>query len=150
MTLDSTDKILDFAIEREEEAAEFYTDLAAKMTRANMKEVFSGFAKEELGHKSKLIAVKNGQKLVLSEKTIAGLGIADHVTEQETKDDLSYQEALMVAMNAEKAAFTLYNNLAESCDDAGLRELFLSLAQEEAKHKLRFEIEYDDYVFEEN
>ena len=31
-----------------------------------------------------------------------------------------------------------------------MRELFLSLAQEEAKHKLRFEIEYDDMILTEN
>ena len=35
-------------------------------------------------------------------------------------------------------------------DDGNLRETFLALAQEEAKHKLRFELEYDDYVLKEN
>jgi rubrerythrin len=35
-------------------------------------------------------------------------------------------------------------------EEMEIREIFLSLAQEEAKHKLRFEIEYDDYVLKEN
>ena len=35
-------------------------------------------------------------------------------------------------------------------DDAGLQETFLGLAQEEAKHKLRFEVEYDEFVLTEN
>ena len=39
MKLDSIDKILDFAIEKEEEAAQFYTDLAAKMDKPHMKKV---------------------------------------------------------------------------------------------------------------
>ena len=34
--------------------------------------------------------------------------------------------------------------------DEDLRGLLLSLAQEEAKHKLRFEIEYDDRILTEN
>ena len=34
--------------------------------------------------------------------------------------------------------------------DPELRKMFLSLAQEEAKHKLRFEIEYDDEIMKEN
>jgi hypothetical protein len=32
--------------------------------------------------------------------------------------------------------------------DPGLQRVFKGLAQEEAKHKLRFEIEYDDHVLE--
>jgi rubrerythrin len=53
-------------------------------------------------------------------------------------------------MNKEKAAFKLYSDLAKIAPNNEIREIFLSLAQEEAKHKLRFEIEYDDYVLKEN
>jgi rubrerythrin len=47
-------------------------------------------------------------------------------------------------MKGEKGAFKLYSDLASTTDDPGLRATLLGLAQEEAKHKLRFEIEYDD------
>jgi rubrerythrin len=47
-------------------------------------------------------------------------------------------------MKQEKAAFRLYTDLAASTDDDAVRDLFLGLAQEEAKHKLRFEVEYDE------
>lgn len=40
--------------------------------------------------------------------------------------------------------------LSESTEDENLRNLFLALAQGEAKHKLRFEIEYDDNILREN
>jgi rubrerythrin len=53
-------------------------------------------------------------------------------------------------MKAEKAAYTLYNSLAEATDNGELKKLFLMLAQEEAKHKLRFEVEYDEVVLAEN
>lgn len=53
-------------------------------------------------------------------------------------------------MNKEKASFRLYTNLSERAPNAELKNLFLMLAQEEAKHKLRFEIEYDEYVLKEN
>jgi rubrerythrin len=53
-------------------------------------------------------------------------------------------------MKAEKAAYKLYNDLASATDDAGLRETLLSLAQEEAKHKLRFELEYDEQILKDN
>ena len=150
MKLDSVEKILDFAIEKEQEAADFYTDLAAKMERPAMKDVFIGFSKEEMGHKAKLQGVKAGKKLVLATGKIADLKIGDHLTHQEPTGKLDYQQALIIAMKAEKAAYTLYTSLSDATDDASLKELFGSLAQEEAKHKLRFEVEYDDVILTQN
>jgi rubrerythrin len=149
--LDSTDKILDFAIQKEEEAAEFYRGLAAKMAHQPMQQVFNGYAQEEMGHKAKLQAVKQGHKLTLSAKNILDLKLGDFLVEPETiGSDLSYQEALIIAMKAEKAALTLYNNLAGAAGTPELKALFEMLAQEEAKHKLRFEVEYDEVILSEN
>jgi rubrerythrin len=53
-------------------------------------------------------------------------------------------------MKKEKAAFKLYTDLATSVSDENLRSVFKMLAQEEAKHKLRFEIEYDENILSEN
>ncbi|MCP4711824.1 MAG: rubrerythrin, partial [Planctomycetes bacterium] len=53
-------------------------------------------------------------------------------------------------MKAEKAAYKLYSNLATAVDDPALKETLLGLAQEEAKHKSRFEIEYDDNILKDN
>ena len=62
--------------------------------------------------------------------------------------DMSYRDALIVAMKKEKAAFRLYSDLAASAPDEALKKTFLGLAQEEAKHKLRFEVEFDDLLTE--
>ncbi len=150
MKLDSVDKILDYAIEKEEDAFQFYTDLAAKMDRPHMKQVFEQFAIEEKGHKTKLQAVKEGKLLVSAEKKVMDLKIGDNLVEVDLDANLDYQQALMLAMKAEKSAYKLYNDLANSTDDDNLKATLLNLAQEEAKHKLRFEIEYDDYVLKEN
>jgi rubrerythrin len=72
--------------------------------------------------------------------------MTDYLVEPESDSDLGYQEALILAMKREKAAFRLYSDLAEQSTDPELKAILLSLAQEEAKHKLRFEIEYDDVV----
>ncbi len=150
MDFKSVDEILDFAIEKEQQAADFYTSLSGKVEFKNVKEVFESFAKEEMGHKAKLQAVKGGKPLLSSESQILDLKIGDNLTEIELNDALTYQEALIVAMKAEKAAYRLYNQLAQGTSDAGLKGLFLGLAQEEAKHKLRFEVEYDDNILTEN
>ncbi|MDH4157631.1 MAG: ferritin family protein [candidate division Zixibacteria bacterium] len=150
MDLGSADKILDFAIRKEEDAAKLYTDLAARMDRPYMKKTFEGFAREELGHKAKLVSVREGRKLVLSDEKVQDLKISDHLVDVRPSAELDYQQALILAMKEEKAAYKLYSDLAEAADDTGLKELFLALAQEEAKHKLRFEIEYDEQILSEN
>ena len=150
MTLKSTDEILDFAIKNEEDAAKFYTELAGKMDKPAMKAVFLGFAKEEQGHKAKLVGVKEGKQLEPVKTKILDLKIGDYLVDEEPKGDLDYQGALILAMKQEKAAFKLYTDLANTTEDASVKNLFLALAQEEAKHKLRFEIEYDDNILRDN
>ncbi len=150
MKLKSVEEILNFAIEKEQDAADFYNSLAAKMNRKGMKDVFAGFAREEMGHKAKLLAVKDGRLMLSAEKKVADLKIGDHLADIELTTNVGYQEALILAMKAEKAAFKLYSDLAAATDNADLRELLLSLAHEEAKHKLRFEVEYDEVILTEN
>jgi len=147
----SMDEILDFAIEREIEANKFYMELAERMGRPEMRKVFEDFAKEELGHKAKLEAVKQGAFIISSgQKEVPSLGIADYVVDVPPKPDMSYADSLVVAMKKEKAAYRLYLDLAAVAETEELTNLFLSLANEEAKHKLRFEIEYDDVVLKED
>lgn len=147
--LDSVDEILDFAIKEEEEAFDFYNDLAGKMKKPGMKELFEGFALEEKSHKAKLLAVKDGKLLMPSADKVADLKIADYLVDVTASDDVDYQQALIIAMKKEKAAFRMYTDLAAAAEQ-GLANTFLALAQEEAKHKLRLEIEYDDEVLAEN
>jgi rubrerythrin len=144
------DDVLDFAIEREQEAHDFYMDLAGKMEVPAMKKVFVGFATEELGHKKKLELAREGKFELGESKKVDDLKIADYVVDVEPKDDMDYQDALVLAMKKEKAAFKLYMDLSNMALDPQMIELFINMAQEEAKHKLRFELEYDENVLQWN
>ena len=143
-TWSSVEEILDFAIREEESAEKFYTRLAEQVNNVAMRYVFEDFAREEKGHKKKLLAVKAGKSLALVGQTVQDLKIADYLVDIEPSPDMTYIDALIVAMKKEKAAFKLYIDLAAATEDEKIKLLFLELAQEEAKHKLRFEIEYDD------
>jgi len=149
MALDTVDKILDFAIRNEEHAARFYTNLAHRAGLEAMKDVFLGFAEEEKGHKAKLLEIKDGKRMSPAEQRVLDLGIADYLEEIDAFSELDYQKALILAIKAEKAAFKVYEGLAAATDDPALKATLLGLAQEEAKHKLRFEIEYDDEFLKE-
>ena len=146
----SADDILDFAVEREEESYQFYMNLAKSSKRPGMKPLFEQFAKEEHGHKAKILDIKKGKLMAAVPKKIADLKMADYLVDVKPGKDLDYQQALILAMKKEKMAFKLYTDLAERAPAETLKNLFLSLAQEEARHKLRFELEYDDMVMTEN
>ena len=140
----SVDQILDFAISEEVKAAEFYTGFAQCAKNPAMREAFEEFAKEEQGHKEKLLIVKEGKSLAISEKETVDLKISDYVVDVVPNQDMDYMDALALAAKKEEVAFKLYTKLAAVAEDAKVKTLFQELAQEEKKHKLRFETEYDD------
>jgi len=146
----SVEEIIEFAIGEEAAAASFYRDLATKMDRAWMKETFAQFAREEDGHKAKLEKIQAGAMPTPPAEKVMDLKIGDYLVDAEPSADLDYQQALIIAMKKEKVAFRMYSDLASVTDDQAVRDILLSLAQEEAKHKLRFEVEYDDIILQEN
>jgi rubrerythrin len=146
----SIDDILDFAIDNEQAAVDFYNELAGNSRNEEMRQVFTQFAKEEMGHKSKLLKVKTEGTFSIQKVSVLDLKLSDYLVDMEPKPNMSYEEALVLAMKREKSAFKLYTRLSEKVDNAELKKIFQSLAIEESKHKLRFEIEYDDFVMREN
>ena len=150
MPADNLDDILDFAIAGEQEAHDFYLDLAKKVERPGMEGLFTQFAREELGHKAKLENIKKGARSFVPAKKVVDLKIGDYLVDVDPTVTLTYQNALILAMKRERAAFQLYTDLAAHAEDAEVKQIFESLAQEEAKHKLRFEVEYDDMILTEN
>ncbi|HBG27482.1 MAG: rubrerythrin [Planctomycetes bacterium GWF2_41_51] len=144
------DEILDFAIDNEIEAYNFYTSLAGKAKNPEMKQVLLNFASEEQGHRKILEDFKKGKKVKLGQDKVPDLKIADYAVDIKPTENMKYQDILTLAMKKEKAAYMLYTDLAAATADHEAKKLFHSLAQQEAKHKLRFELEYDDVVLKED
>ena len=140
---------LDWAIQREEQAYNFYTTLAHQATTEEMRLALVDFANEELNHKATLSAMKR-QKAKPPDEKIRDLKISDYVTDVEPTPEMTYKDALIIAMKKETNSFRLYRDLAAITVDEDLRNTFLTLAQEEARHKLRFETEYRNMVLKES
>lgn len=146
----SIDDILDFAISLEQDAVDFYKQLARNSLTPDMKQVFEQFAREEIGHKVRLTEVRDRGLFKMKPEEVTDLQIADYLVSIRPSPEMSYSDALVLAMKREKAAFKLYMDLSEKAPDQDMKSLFLSLAIEESKHKLRFELEYDEYVLRDN
>jgi rubrerythrin len=145
----SIEDVLEFAIEREIEANEFYKGLSNRVKDTAMREVFENFAREELGHKAKLEAMKARGKKADSGESAIDLKISDYLVDVEPSEDMDYKDALILAMKKEKASFALYCDLSREVEGLEQKEMFSALAKEEARHKLRFELEYDEVVLKE-
>lgn len=142
--------ILNFAIENEQNAVDFYTQLASQARTEDMSATFEQFAKEEIGHKARLIKIRDEGIFTLPTEKVQDLKISDYIVRAEPTAEMTYEQALVLAMKREKAAFKLYLKLSEETNISEYKQLFLGLAQEESRHKLRFELEYDEYVLREN
>jgi rubrerythrin len=143
-------EILDFAIGEEQAAVDFYLQLAAQSKNVQTQKIFKEYAEEEMRHKFRLMGIKEEGVFSMPEVAVRDLKIAEYLVEVKPSPNMSYQDALILAMKKEKAAFRMYSKLAERAENPDVKALFLALAQEESKHKLAFEIEYDEYILREN
>lgn len=136
--------ILDFAIKNEEEAVLFYRKLAERSENQVLKKSLLAFADEEAGHKTKLESLKARTLTLPSKKVVGDMRLSDYLVQSGGEEVTDYQDLLILAMKKEKAAYKLYSDLADRAEDSSLKALLTSLALEEANHKLRFEVEYEN------
>ena len=148
--MQSVEEILNFAISREQQAVDFYTRLSTIAPGKQLQELMLDYAREEQRHKDKLLAVKADGSLDNEHKRPLDLKMADYLVDVEETPEMTYQDALIIAMKREQVAFKLYTDMAEKIDNPELKSLFESLAREEASHKNYFESEYDDKILTDN
>jgi rubrerythrin len=140
----SDQEILEFAIAREVEAYHFYLALASRVDNPKMRKVFENLAGEELEHKTRLeLEIIKLGKTVSTEPKPGRSSEGYILSDDASPLDMDYTDMLLLGMEKEDAAFRIYVNLVASVQDEQSQELLLTLAQEEVKHKLRFETEYD-------
>jgi rubrerythrin len=141
----SDQEILEFAISKEVEAYYFFLALAGRVEDPKMRQVFEDLAEEELQHKAKLELEMIKRGIILPDRQMPlGRPESDYIiSDSDLPLDINYVDMLLLGMEKEDAAFRMYVKLIPNVQDEESREILLSLAQEEVKHKLRFENEYN-------
>lgn len=151
MHFENLEDIIDFAIEKEREAAEFYQKISNdEEDFSGSKKMFEKFAAEEQKHEKILQEFKTkGITKSLEEyklKWITDIKRSDYLVDLDYEQGMPYNEILLLAMKREEKALKLYNEFLEQADTDEGKKLFKVLCQEEAKHKLALETIYDDYM----
>ena len=152
MNFKNLQEVIDFAIEKEIEATDFYELVSQQESMSGAKDMLLEFAAEEKKHRRLLEELKNkGIVEGISEykfKWIPDIKRSNYITEMEYRPGMTYSELLLLAMKREEKALALYNQLLEQAEGESSKHLFEMLCQEEAKHKLALETKYDDYMAE--
>lgn len=137
-------EILQKAIDMEVEAHEFYLALANRVESQQMRKIFEDLAEEELEHKAKLeLEVMKTGKTVVPKQEPARPEEYYILSDRRTPLDMDYKDMLMLGMEKEESSFRTYVNWVANAHSEEHREMLLALAEEEVKHKLRFETEYE-------
>lgn len=151
MDRDTYRTILARAIEGELEAHHFYREAALKVRDAFLRDMFNGFADEELKHRDILEAYLSG-----SDRSIHFTRVPDfHLSEtmEAPADVLSTEmkpaDAFALAMKKEQAAMRQYTEMAEACTDPEQKKVFLELAAMERGHKAKMENAFVDIGYPE-
>ncbi len=144
---DQIRKALDFALAKEREAQAFYVEWSRKAHSPAMTALFSELADAERGHEQMLRTISVDQLLAETEPVV-DLGLSQILVEIPASTDMSLPQALVLAMKREETSVALYERLATFGGPA--QAVFKALANEERRHKLRLEEDYDETVLAEN
>ncbi len=151
MVFNSFEEVITFAINREIEAADFYNKLQTLVKHESSIKLLKELESMEIAHAEVLKKIKKEE--VESEyvsPNIQNLKISDSMEDIGPQSEMNYQEILILSIKAEQYANELYLKLADESEDKTTKNLFLRLADEEAKHKLELEKIYDDEFMVEN
>lgn len=137
-------EVIELAIAREVQAAQFYVELADRVVNPAMRALFERLAEEELRHKARLELEMMKEGLVTT--TVGRLfevDAPDYEAKELAESNIEYREALALAIRKERGAFRFYVELAGVVAERHMHEVLLDLAEEEARHLLKFEAEYN-------
>ncbi len=143
------DKLIDTAIQREEEAYSFYTDLGKKVDDKTAKDALKSLAADEKKHKEFLVSYKSGKAGAgaLKMSTVIDYQIAQHVDKPDIKKNAESKDIYLIAAHRELNSYNLYKGLADLQPAGEAKEMLLKMANEELKHKEKVEYLYANTAF---
>ena len=148
MRFGSFEELVNYAIEKEKEAASFYEEVAVQEIFSGSKDMLKDFAKEERKHQKMLEGILSDKGKLSGYKLewIPDMKRSNYIVEMKYQKGMHYRDILLIAMKREEKALEFYNDAARENNNKDHVKIFRILAQEEAKHKLGLEKLYDDYM----
>ncbi len=142
-------EIIDLAIQREEEAYDFYMDIFNKLEDPSIKDTLEFIAGEEKKHKAFLVDYREGNygTDALRMTEVVEYKIAEYLEEPEISKEAKREDVYLVASHRELKSHQFYTKLANMHDEGSLKTMLLKMANEELKHKEKMEYLYANTAF---
>lgn len=140
--------VIDFAIEKENEAVAFYEEAAEAQSMAGSRQMFKDFANEERKHADLLRNISNEDVSDYDFEWIPDMKRSNFMVDIPYEKNMSYKDMLHLAIKREEKALALFNDLLKTAETPAIKNVFKMLCQEEASHKLKLETLFDDYMAE--
>lgn len=131
--------ILEAAIRNEEEAYDFYAEVAQRATNPVVRQTFAELAGDELGHKVFLQGCLKDSCMLEDFPVGPDYKVAEATPLPDLSVDMTPADALALAMKKEEQAARGYEALANDAPDADRKKVFENLAKMEIGHKTRLE-----------
>lgn len=145
MQFKSIPEILRFAIGKEKASRQFYVDVAARVTDPVTQSVFEAIGLEEQKHIEalELELMKLGITVAVdAEPDENEKRWLKTVEMDESAENMDFREAMLIAIQKEKASHQLYIQVLGMVQQPEYRDIFRQLAEEEMRHIVQFEREY--------
>jgi len=141
MQLTDLESLLQFAMKKEREAADFFRLCGSKATDPVKQAQFEKMADEETGHYHKIQHFTSSAIAAGLLKSNISLNLSDYLAEVDFRPGMNYQELLFLAMKREERTIKLYTDLAGQTDRPEMVQMFRLLVGEELNHKKFLESE---------
>ena len=146
MEFESIPDILKFSISKEQASIQFYRDLLRHLSDPTTQSLFEVLIQKEQEHVEALQF--EIEKLGLTVDTDTGKIDSTFLWDERLETDgplphMSFVDTLLLAIQKERAAFRLYAKLLATVKDEELGEVLMELAEEEMRHVLQLEREYE-------
>ena len=149
MNLSEYKEIIKQAIANEVEARKFYEAASETLNDPFLKKLFAELAGEEKKHRDILTRIYTSNTIATYFSETRDYKVSETVDEPELSMDMQPADAFALAMKKEETAMKQYNDMANMCDDAQKRQVFLDLAAMERDHKLKMESAFVDVGYPE-
>ncbi|MHC4988874.1 MAG: ferritin-like domain-containing protein [Planctomycetota bacterium] len=146
MEFETIQDILEFAISKEQASVQFYKDLASQMSDQATRALFETLVRNEQTHIQvlQLEINKLGYTVKPEEQAPASVYLWEERLELDDEArDMDFVDALVLGIQKERAAFRLYAQILGSTQNEQFTKTLMELAEEEMRHVLQLEREYE-------
>jgi rubrerythrin len=141
-TFDDYREALKLAIQREEDAAQFYQTMADRIHQPDPKALLKRLAIEEKGHKEILAKFASEVKNPPEGSFIPPAYSFDQVDE----NDLTTEKIFQIAIQKEEESLNFYSRFLVYFFKTGHEEIFKKIFEVELKHKEQLERNYENFI----